>query len=263
MPQINGQQLLLGQGASLLCPPVVKIFREEIENSFDGFFYIGSNSRAGFESLQGIEEFLPVPSSHQVLSNRVELMLVSDYFLRLSDDLFDAVRILEVFWHLRSVSTLCDCHLLVGLNRPCCLPIAMRQRAHKSVDLIITPGVNSPSWLLSKIPSCDALFPASGSAPPGCGEVTFSVYPQQQQRGDSNVFPLPWSGLYQLAWWDFLAHLNARYNNNPAFVSIAVAGPVAPPDTPSLQDLLNRASRDIFALAGQPQPLPPTTCPED
>lgn len=102
--------------------------------------------------------------------------------------------------------------------------------AHKSVNLIITPGVNSPSWLLSKIPSCDGLFPAPGSAPPDCGKVTFSVYPQQQQRGDSNVFPLPWSGLYQLAWWDFLVHLNARYNNNPAFLSIAVAGPVGASD---------------------------------
>jgi len=53
--------------------------------------------------------------------------------------------------------------------------------AHKSVQLIITPGVDSPQWLLAKIPSCDRLFPPGPppSAPADCGTVTFSVFPEQ------------------------------------------------------------------------------------
>src|SRR5580765_5319419 len=44
--------------------------------------------------------------------------------------------------------------------------------AHKSIQLIITPGVDMPQWLVNQIPSCDPLF-ATGSAPSNCGTVTF------------------------------------------------------------------------------------------
>jgi hypothetical protein len=102
--------------------------------------------------------------------------------------------------------------------------------AHKTVQLIITPGVDAPQWLLDKIPSCDGLF-TTGSAPANCGKVTFVNFPEVQ-RADGNppVQPLPWNPIYNLAWWDFLVHLNVRYNSNPAFVSIAVAGPVCASD---------------------------------
>jgi BspA type Leucine rich repeat region (6 copies) len=97
--------------------------------------------------------------------------------------------------------------------------------ANKSVQLIITPGVDSPPWLLTNIPSCDGLFTNSGIAATNCGTVTFTNFPEMQ-HSDGHVLPLPWNPVYKAAWQDFLIHLNARYGFNPAFVSIAVAGPV-------------------------------------
>ncbi len=100
--------------------------------------------------------------------------------------------------------------------------------AQKTVQLIITPGFDSPPWLLAEIPSCDPLFTA-GSAPSNCGTVTFVGYPEAQ-RSDGNVLPLPWNSVYQAAWGAFLTSLNARYSSNSAFVSIAIAGPVGASD---------------------------------
>jgi hypothetical protein len=110
--------------------------------------------------------------------------------------------------------------------------------AHKSVQLNITPGFNSPPWLIGssttgpaasgivpKIASCDPIFASGGVPLPDCGTVTFVGFPESQ-RSDGNILPLPWNSVYQQAWDDFLAHLNARYQNTPEFASIAVAGPV-------------------------------------
>jgi hypothetical protein len=99
--------------------------------------------------------------------------------------------------------------------------------AHKLVQLIITPGVDSPPWLLAKLPTCDGLFGPAASAPIDCGQVTFTNLPEGK-RADGNppVQPLPWNPFYILAWDDFLIHLNLRYRSNPAFVAIAVAGPI-------------------------------------
>ena len=99
---------------------------------------------------------------------------------------------------------------------------------NKSVQLIVTPGVNSPSWLLAEIPSCDPLF-TTGSAPPDCGTVTFAGYPEEQ-RADTSTFPLPWNSTYENAWTAFLKDLNARYGSNPAFVAIAISGPIGVSD---------------------------------
>lgn len=100
--------------------------------------------------------------------------------------------------------------------------------AQKTVQIIMTPGVDSPSWLFSEIPSCDPLF-TTGSAPANCGTVTFTGYPEQQ-RADTNTVPLPWNSLYQAAWNAFLKDLNARYSSNPAFVAVAIAGPITASD---------------------------------
>jgi hypothetical protein len=48
-----------------------------------------------------------------------------------------------------------------------------------------------------------------------------------RRRGDGTVLPLPWNAVYKNAWQTFLTALAARYGPNPAFVSIAVAGPTA------------------------------------
>jgi len=117
----------------------------------------------------------------------------------------------------------------------------------KSVQLIITPGVDSPAWLLrpstywwcpildpppcagfpGPVLSCDGLFTGAG-APADCGEVTFSKLPEEQRadpKGGPWQLPLPWNSAYQLYWGEFLTQVNAQYGSNPAFVSIAVAGP--------------------------------------
>jgi hypothetical protein len=99
---------------------------------------------------------------------------------------------------------------------------------HKTIQLIITPGFDAPQWLLAGIPSCDGLFHQE-TVQPDCGTVTFEGFPEEQ-RADGKVLPLPWNSVYQNAWQNFLSHLNARYGSNPAFVSIAVAGPVAASD---------------------------------
>lgn len=97
----------------------------------------------------------------------------------------------------------------------------------KTVQLIITPGTDSPPWLLNLIPSCDGLFAVSGTAPLNCGKATFVNFPEiKRADGNPPVLPLPWNPLYLLAWDDFLIHLNARYKSNPAFVSISIAGPM-------------------------------------
>jgi len=100
--------------------------------------------------------------------------------------------------------------------------------AHKTVQLIITPGVDAPSWLLAKIPPCDGLFSANpGAVADDCGTFQFVGIPEQQRSDYTNpVFPLPWNPLYKFAWWDFLAHLSARYNNNPSLVAVEIGGPV-------------------------------------
>jgi hypothetical protein len=112
--------------------------------------------------------------------------------------------------------------------------------ARKPVQLIITPGFNSPQWLLAKIPSCDGLF-NNGIASADCGSVTFEGFPQEQ-HSDNKVLPLPWNGVYKGAWLNLLTQLNARYSANPAFVSIAVAGPTGPSDEMILPTTANDAS---------------------
>ena len=106
----------------------------------------------------------------------------------------------------------------------------------KSIQLIITPGFVSPKWLIDKLPSCDGLFHGPQLVPPDCGKVSFEGFPEEQ-RDDGNIeLPLPWNLTYQQAWSDFLGHLNDRYNAdansnpNPAFVAIAVAGPIGASD---------------------------------
>jgi hypothetical protein len=99
--------------------------------------------------------------------------------------------------------------------------------AQKTVQLIVTPGTDSPPWLLDQIPSCDGLFTGSGTAPLNCGKATFVGFPEiKRADGNPPVLPLPWDPQYLFAWDDFLIHLNARYNSNPAFVSVSIAGPM-------------------------------------
>ena len=96
--------------------------------------------------------------------------------------------------------------------------------AGKTVQLIVTPGFSSPQWALNQIPSCDGLFQSPVQTPlSNCGKATFLGFTE----GGGGVLPLPWNPFYKSAWQTFLMALAARYGENPAFVSIAVAGPTA------------------------------------
>ncbi len=95
----------------------------------------------------------------------------------------------------------------------------------KTIQIIATAGFQSPQWMLAQIPSCDGLFQSPVQTPPSnCGTVIFMGYTEAH---DGNVFPLPWNPFYKSAWRTFLTAFAARYGSNPAFVSIAVAGPTA------------------------------------
>jgi uncharacterized protein (TIGR03437 family) len=95
----------------------------------------------------------------------------------------------------------------------------------KTIQFIVSAGFQSPQWLLDLLPSCDPLFQFPTPAPlTTCSKVTFEAF---VEGGDSMELPLPWDPTYKSAWRTFLTALAARYGSNPAFVSIAVAGPTA------------------------------------
>jgi uncharacterized protein (TIGR03437 family) len=119
--------------------------------------------------------------------------------------------------------------------------------AGKTVQLIITPGVDAPAWLMAQLTSCDSLF-TKGSAPADCGAVTFAGFPEQQ-RADTNVIPLPWNPVYQQAWTAFLTSLNARYGANPALVAVAIAGPICASDEMILPTTVNTTVAQPSGLA--------------
>ena len=96
----------------------------------------------------------------------------------------------------------------------------------KTIQLIVTPGFNSPQWVRDELISCDPVFwnTSRHFLALGCGKVTFTNF---NEGGDGTELPLPWNATYQAAWKTFLQALAARYDSNPSFVSIAVAGPTA------------------------------------
>ena len=104
--------------------------------------------------------------------------------------------------------------------------------ANKTVQLIVTPGVYSPSWLTdgALLESCDPLFDGRKSSLPNCGMVTFNPYPEQKlalHTTDLLVLPmpLPWSTRYLDYWHRFLEDLATRYGIDQALVSVIMAGP--------------------------------------
>ncbi len=124
---------------------------------------------------------------------------------------------------------------------------AAASAARKTVQILMTPGVDAPAWLMAQLPSCDPLF-TKGSAPADCGSVTFSGFPEQQ-RADTNVMPLPWNTVYQQAWAAFLTSLNARYGSNPLLVAVALAGPICASDEMILPTTLNTSAAQPSGMA--------------
>jgi hypothetical protein len=128
----------------------------------------------------------------------------------------------------------------------------------KTIQLIVTPGFNSPQWVRDELVSCDPIFEnVVDFFFPGCGKVTFTGY---NEGGDSTELPLPWNATYQAAWKTFLQALAAKYNGpNSPLVSIAVAGPTAasaemilPNDNNKIKPSKNNTPNQTFAQHGGP-----------
>ena len=104
--------------------------------------------------------------------------------------------------------------------------------AAKTIQLIVTPGVYSPSWLTdgSILKSCDPLFNGMTSIP-DCGMVMFNPYPEQRNALDPPgaplilPMPLPWNTQYLDYWGGFVEDLAARYGTDGALVAVVIAGP--------------------------------------
>jgi hypothetical protein len=120
----------------------------------------------------------------------------------------------------------------------------------KTIQLMISPGFNSPPWVFTDIDAgafaagcgagicvgdCDGLFlldpPSSKPFPnySNCGYTTIfwevEGSPQVQEP-----LPLPWNQTYKNDWKRFLITLNSHLQSEPSaasFVSIAMAGPTS------------------------------------
>ena len=103
--------------------------------------------------------------------------------------------------------------------------------AQKNIQFIVTPGFNSPNWLLTNLMSadgsCDAMLTNHQVAVTNCGTVTFVGY---AEHADGNVLPLPWDETYKFAYSNFLSALNQQFGDSPLLVSISIAGPTAASD---------------------------------
>jgi len=101
----------------------------------------------------------------------------------------------------------------------------------KTLQLAVTPGFNSPTWLLDELTSCDGLFMnPSVTVSSSCG-VTTIFYRTENKPVVQLPLPLPWNPTYKNAWNQFLVALNDHIQSRPTYipdlVSIAVAGPTA------------------------------------
>jgi hypothetical protein len=114
----------------------------------------------------------------------------------------------------------------------------------KTIQLVPVAGFNSPQWMLAQIPSCDGLFQTPVQTPSGsCGKATFAGF---VEGGGIRELPMPWNSFYKSSWKTFLTALAARYLSNPAFVSIAVAGPTASSEEMILPDNANTPAQGQF-----------------
>ena len=124
------------------------------------------------------------------------------------------------------------------------------RKTPKTIQLIISPGFNSPSWVFDDIDAgafaggcgagictgdCDGLFLLDPPPSPPtlnyskCGYTTIfwevEGSPQEQEP-----LPLPWNPTYKIDWRNFVITLSSHLQSEPSsasLVSIAIAGPTA------------------------------------
>jgi hypothetical protein len=99
-------------------------------------------------------------------------------------------------------------------------------QAPKTIQVLVFAGFFTPAWVLAQIPTCDGLFQSPSQTPAkDCGKATFMGY--FEPVDDLSTLPLPWNPFYKQSFETFLTAFAMQYGSNPAFVSIAVAGPTA------------------------------------
>jgi hypothetical protein len=92
--------------------------------------------------------------------------------------------------------------------------------------------------------SCDGLFQSPVQTPPAtCGKMTVSGFVEGHGAREP---PMPWNAAYKDAWRTYLTALAARYQANPALVSISVAGPTASSEEMILPENANTPAQDQF-----------------
>jgi hypothetical protein len=136
--------------------------------------------------------------------------------------------------------------------------------AGKFVQLVVTPGIYSPAWLINRLPDCTEVLesPSPAMLPP-CGRVTFARYPEQRTGPDGPLLlpmPLPWDVDYRNAWNRFLADLATRYTGKNASYpgvldSIGIATPICASNEMILPSSANGSYVDV-TLHGKPARLP-------
>ncbi len=101
----------------------------------------------------------------------------------------------------------------------------------KTVQLIISPGIQSPPWLFDELSSCDGLFmPSKPKVERDCAQT--SLFLEGENATPSQMpLPMPWNSTYKDAWKAFLVKLRKQiHRDDPTgkvFVSIDVAGPTS------------------------------------
>jgi len=129
----------------------------------------------------------------------------------------------------------------------------------KTIQLIISPGYNSPSWVFNNIDasvcgwkencggagSCDGLFMTPAPVPAVSHQCGYTTLFWQVESGTpiQEQFPLPWNSVYKKDWQTFLVALNQHIQMEPAsyaFDSIAMGGPTASSTEMILPNLANQ-----------------------
>ncbi len=149
---------------------------------------------------------------------------------------------LQVNWDLVNTATnVYDWHYVTSAFNQVSNWNTLNPQTPKTIQFIVTAGFNSPQWVLTGIASangsCDGMFNGPGCADcANCGTVTFIG---DSENADGSVLPLPWNQIYKTAWSNFLFELNRQFGDNPALVSISVAGPTASSDEMILPNDMN------------------------
>jgi hypothetical protein len=90
---------------------------------------------------------------------------------------------------------------------------AAKQAGNKWVQLLISPGLWSPKWMLNSVKA-----------------APFNVQYGHQEKGVNLPLPLPYDTDYLNDWAAFVKAISVVYGGNPNFRMIAAAGPTSVSD---------------------------------